>query len=57
MQKDNRTEYLKVRLTKEEYDGLKRVVEAEETTISALVQQKVRELAAQPDVSGPYEWV
>ena len=53
MTNDNRTEHLRVRLTKDEYADLMRVCEAEGVTASRLIQQKVRELAVQSPVS---EW-
>lgn len=42
--KEPRTEYIKVRLTKREYDALKNVCADEETTISKVIQQGVREV-------------
>lgn len=49
----NLTEYLKVRLDETDYNGLKALAADEETTVSVLIRQRVREMLCQSPVS---EW-
>lgn len=40
----NKTEYLTVRLSKDEYDRFKALCQAQDTTVSAVVRQGVKEM-------------